>query len=158
MLGGAFSVVLAFLNHKNATTKDYFARRRELLEGVIKGFDEFTKTLSLFWAALRNAAYQRDKQTAISDVDLASLKSMQTTLFSAFSDLGSVRSTLLLLGEQTTEAKLADYRDTASEFFKIAVLDNPKCTAAILDEYRNSFETKRKEFILLAHESYKRNA
>jgi hypothetical protein len=57
LLGGVFSIVLTWLSHRQSTSRDYFKRRRELIEGIVDDLDRFYRNMSLFRSSLQNLLF-----------------------------------------------------------------------------------------------------
>lgn len=157
VVGGGFGVWLALLNNRQQVARDFHARKRRLLEKVVSEFDEFFKDLTLFATSLRNASYIKHSGQVIPPTDLEELDGLEKKLFLSFTILASVSSRLLLLGEVGSNTAIERVREKASDFFKIATLENVKCNEESIAAFVKDIRRLREEFLSKIAEPYSRS-
>lgn len=157
LVGGGFGVWLALLNNRQQIARDFHTRKRQILEDVVTQFDKFFKDLTLFATNLRNASYIKRSGQFVSQEDLKELAALEKKLFLSFTILASVSSRLLLLGEPGCNAIVEQVREKASEFFKIATLENPKCNEESISTFVREIRTLRTDFLTKLSEPYSTN-
>lgn len=147
LLGGGFSLVIAWLSYQRNLGRDYFKRRRELIEKAVRDLDNFYRAMSLFRASLQNLLFKKNSQQPASHDDQTAIKALEKKLYVGFSDLYTVRSTLILLDEDALEKNVERFIRQASAFFKVASIENPKLTDERINKYKKSLDTRRKKIL-----------
>lgn len=156
LLGGGFSLVLAWLNYRRNLGRDYFKRRRELLEKLVGDLDHFYRGVSLFRSSLQNLLFKKNSEQTISADDLKAIKVLEEKVYIGFSDLYTVRSTLILLDEDALEKHVERFIRQASAFFKIASIENQKLTEERIIKYKNNLDSRRKKILSGLSVAYKK--
>ena len=157
LLGGAFAVWVAFLNNKSQASKVYLERKRCIIESVVGEVDLFHGAAAFYWANLSNAVFKRDSNNRLSHAETEELKKLEQQLFEGFKSLGGCSSKLLLIGEGEAETKLRGMRNAIDDFFRVANIENKKCTTAALDGHKKTIQEKREELYLALSKSFARS-
>ena len=157
LVGGGFGVWLALLNNRQQVARDFYARKRQILEDVVTQFDKFFKDLTLFVTNLRNASYVKQSGEQVTQEDRKELEALEKKLFTSFTILASVSSRLLLLGEPGCNTAVEQVREKASEFFKIATLENPKLNEQAVSTFVDEIRALRTDFLTKLSEPFSTN-
>ena len=148
---------LALLNNRQQVARDFHTRKRQILEELVTQFDKFFKDLTMFVTKLRNTSFVKQSGQIVSQADLKELETLEKKFFTSFTVLASVSSRLLLLGEPGCNATVEQVRVKASEFFKIATLDNPKCNEESVSIFVREIRALRSDFLTKLSEPYSTN-
>lgn len=146
LVGGGFSVMLSKINHERAVRKEYYKRRREIIEKVLEDFDRFAAAQSTHWAKLANAVYAHETAAPDGKQLADEVAKTEALLWDSYRLLLPCQSRLALLGEAACVKVLQEFRDTSDAFFKIAVVGNPKCTSPALQEHKTQMTGARTAF------------
>ena len=157
LIGGTFGIWVAWLNNSIQTKKALNERRRQIIELVIESVDSACNAASLYWSNLGNGVYKRGNGEKLTDTDNAQLDSLQSKFFESFTVLNSSGAKLLLLDESDAEAQLQELRAALDAFFKIANIDNKKCTTDALASHKDAISTKRRLFYSALSKTYARS-
>lgn len=157
LIGGTFGVWVAWLNNSIQAKKALNERRRQIIELAIESVDSACNAASLYWSNLGNGVYKRDKGEKLTDTDKAQLDSLQSKFFESFTVLNSSGAKLLLLDERDAETQLQELRAALDAFFKIANVDNKKCTSDTLASHKDAISSKRRIFYSTLSKAYARS-
>lgn len=136
LIGGGYGIWNLLLNHRHEFSRAHYERRAALLQEVQLEVSAFGGIVATFWASLMNAVFLRDTGAVVTPKVRTDLKALEDSVFAGFAALATTRGKLLLLGEHESEKALASLKDRCDEFFRIAHLDNPKCTTQELDRLK----------------------
>ncbi|HEX7314363.1 MAG TPA: hypothetical protein VF297_10595 [Pyrinomonadaceae bacterium] len=156
LLGGVFSIVLAWLSHKQSTSRDYFKRRRELIEGIVDDLDRFYRSMSLFRSSLQNLLFIKNSQQPMTEEHLKAIKILEEKVYLSFSDLYIVRSRLILVDEDSLERHVDRFIRHAGAFFRIANIENENLTAEKIEKYKSNLDERRKKILSGLSDAYKK--
>jgi len=154
LIGGTFGIWVAWLNNTIQAKKALNERRRQIIELVIESVDSACNAASLYWSNLGNGIYKRGKGEKLTDTDYAQLDSLQSKFFESFTVLNSSGAKLLLLDESDAEMQLQELRAALDAFFKIANIDNKKCTTEALASHKDAISSKRRMFYSALSKAY----
>ena len=156
LIGGAVSLWATRMARSNEREKQLLERRLALLQDAQLDISKFVAAVSTFWANIRNAAFMRDTNEALSAKDKKELHENEQAVFALFAEMSAPRGTLLLLGKQEAAGALGDFMNACEEFFQIAVLDNPRSTQQALDAAKTEMTGKRTVFYRQMEVAFKR--
>ena len=156
LIGGGFAVWTIRLNQRHDHLKSQRERRATLLQEAQLEVSRFAGLVSSYWANVRNAVYIRDQGEVITQLMRGDLTAQEQKVFEAFAELSSARGKVLLLGEKSAVEAMAQLHETCAAFFKIAHIDNAKCTGAALDEAKENIVRQRTLFYDRMAEAYGR--
>ncbi len=156
LIGGGFAVWTIRLNQRHDHLKSQRERRATLLQEAQLEVSRFAGLVSSYWANVRNAVYIRDKGEAVTQLMRTELKAQEQRVFEAFAELSSTRGKVLLLGEKSAVEAMSQLHETCAAFFKIAHIDNAKCTGIALDEAKDKIVAHRTVFYDRMAEAYGR--
>jgi hypothetical protein len=157
LIGGGISYFTTRLDHDREAKKEYAKRRMDNIELAFSEINEFSKSVSLYWASLANGVYKKNEST-LTEEDRKSLNNEEQKLFEGFSVLNSARTRLVLLSENVSAKKLDKYKSTCDEFFKIANVDNVQCTEANLINCKEKMIQSREVLLEALSKTYGKSA
>lgn len=157
LIGGGISYFTTRLDHDREAKKEYAKRRLDKIELAFSEINEFSKSISLYWASLANGVDKKSKNT-LTEEDKKLLNKEEQRLFESFSLLNSARTRLALLSENVSAKQLDKYKSTCDDFFKIANLDNEHCTEANLISCKEKMITSRETLFEALSRTYGKNA
>ena len=157
LIAGGFCALNAWHNHKKESSKEYAAKRRELLESVMLSVDEFSREVSLFWALLMNGVYKKNNE-GLDDEDRAEIESKEKDLFEKFNKINSSKRKLLLISKKDCHRKLSEYREASADFFKLSSIKNDSLTQEQLSEHKEKMQSSRDAFFECLSEAYRKHA
>jgi hypothetical protein len=147
LIGGAATIATILLTRKNDSTKLHFEKRLELIKEISLEVAKFGFTISAYWAKIIDAKIKIDKGTSLTVTEENELEEMQKESFRLFGELAYPRTKLSMLGEIETRNALDELRKVCDEFYRIAVLTDPKCTPSELDRLKIAISSKRDAFL-----------
>lgn len=139
-LGALISGGSAYWMAKSKTRDDYrrerLNRHHGLLEKSAEQLESFSHVVLRYWALIIEWVRYKDKNIAMPPERVEELDKTKVELFSAFSDLTSAESKLLLLGHAEAQKLLRNFGDLAKHIRRNAWEGNNSLTEAQMEEYR----------------------
>ena len=157
LLAGGFGALNAYQSHKKEDSKDYAAKRRELIESVMLNVDEFSKEVSLYLELLMNGVSNKNNGD-LSQEDLKDIETTEKKVFEKFNEINSSKLKLLLISEKECHQKLSEYHEASSDFFKSSSIKNDSLTQSQLNEKKEKMQLTLNTFFNHLSEAYQKHA
>jgi hypothetical protein len=150
-LGALISGGSAYWMAKSKTRDDILRERLNrhhgLLEKSAEQIETFSHVVLRYWALIVEWVRYRDKNSVMPPDRAEELAKTKAELFSAFSDLTSAESKLLLLGHIEAQKLLRNFGELAKQVRRNAWEGNKSLTEVQMEEYRSQLlESREKLF------------
>lgn len=153
LIGGGFSYILARLDYDREARRELAKRRLDKLEAAFEAINTFSSRMSAYWANLSNGVFKKSKGT-LTPQDALDLQHQEQEVFEGYLILAQAKAHLELLGETPSIEALDRYRSAADQFFKIANIENEKCTSENLASHREHLVKAKKALARAINRAY----
>jgi len=154
IISGGSAYLLARHNHSKSIEKEYLFKQREILETVTLDVEEMTHTLLKYWSNILDWARDKEKGLKSSEKKIEQITNLRSEVFALFKGLSSAEGRLLLLGFKDQQAKLREFGEKISEFYRYASRNNDEMNCSNLEEWRVKLLSNREDLYKSLNDAY----